>query len=264
MQKQTSTTDEALVTAIRANLCALYRSLAGNPSPGNKVKWTSSLPHPWFNGILVSQPPTPEDETYIQEMIQTFKEHKVESFTWWLEPHLSIAEWEPFLSKHGFIFSNDIPGMAIDLKDMTTPMPTIDGFEIQAVTNTETLQDWVNAFAPGYGLPLEWKPFIFETWSSLGLDLPVRNYIGYLHGKAVATSCLFLGGGVAGIYSVSTLPEARGKSIGLAMTVKPLHDARDLGYRIATLQSSKMGFNIYKKIGFKHLCQIEHFYYVNQ
>jgi predicted GNAT family acetyltransferase len=58
---------------------------------------------------------------------------------------------------------------------------------------------------------------------------------------------------------VATLPEARGNGIGAALTLKPVQDAREMGYRVGTLQSSEMGFNIYKKLGFWHLCQIENF-----
>ena len=93
----------------------------------------------------------------------------------------------------------------------------------------------------------------------LGLDLPVRNYLGYLNGKPVSTCTIFYGG-AAGIYCVSTLPEARGKGIGGAITLKPLQEAREMGYRVGVLQSSEMGFNVYKKLGFRHLCQIENFY----
>jgi ribosomal protein S18 acetylase RimI-like enzyme len=81
-----------------------------------------------------------------------------------------------------------------------------------------------------------------------------------LHGKPVATSTLFYGGGAAGIYDVATLPELRGKGLGAALTLQPLLDARSQGYRIGVLQSSEMGFNVYKKLGFRHLCQIENFY----
>ena len=43
---------------------------------------------------------------------------------------------------------------------------------------------------------------------SLGLELPYRYYVAFLGGKPVAASMLFLAEGVAGIYSVATLPEA--------------------------------------------------------
>src|SRR6185503_10854255 len=108
--------------------------------------------------------------------------------------------------------------------------------------------------------PPAWESIAFDLWMQLGLDLPIRNYLGYLNGGPVATSTVFYGGGVAGIYCVATLPEARGKGIGAAITLKPLLDAREMGYRVGVLQSSEMGFNIYQRLGFRHLCQIENFY----
>jgi len=61
--------------------------------------------------------------------------------------------------------------------------------------------------------------------------------------------------GVAGIFAVSTLPEARGRGIGTALTVAPLVDAREAGYRVGTLQASDMGYPIYRKLGFQDVCQ---------
>jgi ribosomal protein S18 acetylase RimI-like enzyme len=139
-------------------------------------------------------------------------------------------------------------------------MQTVEGLEIRAVGDEESLRTWTHTFTLGYGLPPDWEPSIYELWIKLGLEFPVRNYLGYWNGGPVATSSVFFGGGVAGIYSVSTLPEARGKGIGTAMTLRPLEDAREMGYRIGILQSSEMGFNVYKSIGFRHLCQIENFY----
>jgi len=36
-----------------------------------------------------------------------------------------------------------------------------------------------------------------------------------------------------------------------------LIEAQKLGYEIAILHSSEMGFNVYKKMGFKEYCTIE-------
>jgi ribosomal protein S18 acetylase RimI-like enzyme len=66
---------------------------------------------------------------------------------------------------------------------------------------------------------------------------------------------------VAGIYDVATLPEARGRGIGSTLTLVPLLDARRVGYRTGVLQSSEMGYEVYQKMGFQHLCQIENFYF---
>jgi GNAT superfamily N-acetyltransferase len=128
------------------------------------------------------------------------------------------------------------------------------------VAKLDELRAWAQVFTMGYGLPSGWEPEIYELQLHLGLGFPVRNYIGYLNGVPVSAACLFLGAGVAGIYNVATLPGARGKGIGAAVTLRPLHNAREMGYRIGVLQSSRLGFSVYQKLGFRHLCQIEYFY----
>ena len=262
---QNDVSDEALIIAIRANMCDFFRHTSrSNPAEHFEDKqltrWYTLLPYPWFNGVLCSNPYKDGDESFIDETIQYFRDKGVNAFTWWLEPHLKPSDWEPALSRHGFGFSDDTPGMAIDLHEMNASMQPTDGFEIRLVADDESLHTWAKVFLSGYGLPPNWESIAFDLWTQLGLNFPIRNYLGYLNGEPVATSCIFFGAGVAGIYSVSTRPEARGKGIGAAMTLRPLFAAREMGYRIGILQSSTMGFNMYKTIGFRHLCQIENFY----
>ena len=73
----------------------------------------------------------------------------------------------------------------------------------------------------------------------------------------MGTSFVFYEAGVAGIYNVTTLEQARGKGIGTAITLAPLNEAKNLGYQIGILQSSDMALNMYKQMGFKEYCQME-------
>ena len=264
---QTDQSDEALVTAIRANLCDFFRHLSRS-SPhehfenGKFTRWQMPIQHPWFNGVLSSQSPEEGDAAFIEETIQSFRTKAVGSFTWWMEPHLKPSDWESVLSKYGFGFSNDTPGMVAELQALNEPIQTVDRLEVRPVADEESLRTWAHLFTLGYDLPPDWEASVYNLQLQLGLEYPLRNYLGYSKGEPVATSCLFFGGGVAGVYSVSTLPVARGKGFGAAMTFNPLHHAREMGYRIGVLQSSEMGFNVYKRLGFRHLCQIENFYLV--
>ena len=48
---------------------------------------------------------------------------------------------------------------------------------------------------------------------------------------------------------------------GVALTLAPLLEARQMGYRIGVLQSSELGFPVYRRMGFEQACQVEHFYW---
>jgi GNAT superfamily N-acetyltransferase len=80
------------------------------------------------------------------------------------------------------------------------------------------------------------------------------RYLGFLADRPVATAALVPAAGLAGVYAVSTLPEARGRGIGAAMTAFPLLEARARGYRVGVLQATAMGLPVYRRLGFRALC----------
>ncbi|WP_127082843.1 GNAT family N-acetyltransferase [Dulcicalothrix desertica] len=55
---------------------------------------------------------------------------------------------------------------------------------------------------------------------------------------------------------VGTVPLSRKKGFATALIKAALQESRAAGYRIATLQASFMGMNIYRQIGFKEYSQI--------
>jgi ribosomal protein S18 acetylase RimI-like enzyme len=83
-----------------------------------------------------------------------------------------------------------------------------------------------------------------------------------LEGAAVATAMAFDHDGDCGIYNVSTLPVARRRGLGTALTVAHLHDAAARGARTASLQSSPMAERVYAAAGFRGLGRILE--YVNE
>jgi ribosomal protein S18 acetylase RimI-like enzyme len=108
-------------------------------------------------------------------------------------------------------------------------------------------------------MPQELAPQFLDLYDTLETGVPAHHYLGYLNDVPVVTSTLLLAAGVAGIYNVATVPEARGQGAGSIMTLMPLHAARKMGYRAGVLQSSEMGFNVYRRLGFEKLTQVDHF-----
>jgi len=90
----------------------------------------------------------------------------------------------------------------------------------------------------------------------LGDDVPWRHYVGWLGNQPVATASLLMAAGVAGVYFVLTVPEARRRGIGGAITEAALRDARELGYRVGVLGASGMGLPLYRRLGFEEYCRI--------
>lgn len=257
----TDLSPSSLAVAIKANMYALFQSLPQatvHASPP-EVRWHTAVAHPWFNGVLCAQPPAEAAAQAVRDTLAYFQSRNVGSFTWWLAPHLDAATWSQQLLAHGFQYDDQTPGMAADLAAL--PPPAQHPLVIQRVEDRQTLAAWVKTFTQGYEIPEAMAPGLLALMQSLGTSLPYQHYLGSLDGRPVAASMLFVGAGVAGIYNVATLAEARGQGIGSAMTLVPLYAARDMGYRAGVLQSSEIGYRVYQRLGFQKLCQIEHFYW---
>jgi GNAT superfamily N-acetyltransferase len=254
----------SLERGVKANLYAFLKllgrsSAAAFVEDGPLASWHTSIPHPWFNGVLASRAAPHDAERLIDDRLAYFRARGVEAVSWWLAPEVETTEWEPYLYGAGFRADERTPGMAVDLSKVRAPAETPKGLEVETVEDDAGLRAWLPLFLAGFGLPATLFERMVELFTGLGLGLPVRHYLGYRDGEPVATSTLFVGAGVAGVYNVTTKAEARGRGIGAALTVAPLRDAQAVGYKVGILQSSEMGFRVYQRLGFEHVCAVSHY-----
>ena len=116
----TDLSPSALIAPVKNNLYAYFRFLGSSTASQQAelpqaYRWHTPMPHPWFNGMLSTYPVTRSTRKLITETISYFASRKVSSFSWWLVPELSAGEWSEYLLPQGFHYSQDTPGMAIDL-----------------------------------------------------------------------------------------------------------------------------------------------------
>ena len=85
------------------------------------------------------------------------------------------------------------------------------------------------------------------------LDPWVHSVVALIDGVPLATAQVLLSHGIAGIYWVGTVAEARGKGLGEAVTRAVTERAFECGAGAVTLQASPQGEPIYRRLGFETL-----------
>lgn len=262
MQKvvEDSASDE-LLAASDGNMVAFWSAYGRGDdcilqATSEAVWFYTGIADPLFNGVVMAQL-KPEGVKATVESLQAKIEAQGAPAFWWVGPRSRPDNLGALLERYGLQPAGEVPGMAIDLARVESTPEAIAGFTIQKVSGGEMQRLWARTAAAG----TEFPPAAMEAMVRVEgtLNGPYykaqHRYIGYLHGRPVATAALVLDSGVAGIYAVATIPEARRQGIGRIMTVRPLIEAQKNGYHVGILQASPMGYPIYKKIGFRDVCK---------
>ncbi len=173
--------------------------------------------------------------------------------TWHILPSTQPSNLADYLEEYDFLFFDEEPHMVIELANAILDLPHIPGFTIERVTDTASLARWHSAAVAGFfpTTPSLGQLFL-DAYTLLGFDSqgPFLHYTGFMNGEPVAASTLLFTEGMAGIYDVCTIPSARGKGFGTAITLAPLLEAQARGYRFVCLQATHMGYPLYKRVGF--------------
>ena len=270
-----SPSDSQLARAVEDNLFDLFRAMAASLPEGEHQESPGLSRHlsfptnPMFKGAWRTSLAEADVEHAIDETIAWFAERKAPFFFWWTGPStqppnlgarlmrrglLDMAEQQQALAKDIVQTEAGAPAMALELgqADAAWLARVPADFTIEEVASESALADFKAVFVESYGIP----EFAGQAWvdatRAIGLGrTPWRLFVGRLSGRPVATNMLFCGGGVASVYGVATLPDARGRGIGGAITLAPLLEARASGYEHAVLFSTEKGVSAYQRIGFR-------------
>lgn len=153
-------------------------------------------------------------------------------------------------SAAGFQPVYEMPEMALKAPVDTQPLPP--GAELRRLTTGEQADEYWRVAASSYtsnGFP----PEVFGGYSNHAglLAENLAAFIVYLDGDPVSIAMTIVSHGVAGIYWVGSLEQARGRGLGRAVTAAATNAGFEMGAEIASLQASPMGRPIYAEMGYE-------------
>ena len=209
--------------------------------------------NPFLNGVWRARLSPSYVDEQIDETLSLFTAKDV-PMLWWIGPTTRPVDLGRYLQARGLALVQH-SAMAVSLQSLNDDalQETQSSFWIERVNSSESFKNWLHVNIETFEFPESVANVISQVFVGLGFgeDSPVRHYVGYANGDPVASASLFGGAGVAGIYNVATVPDRRRQGFGTAITLRPLLDARSIGFQTGVLTASKIGFNVYSKLGFK-------------
>lgn len=172
------------------------------------------------------------------------------------------------LRARGWSHQEDLYGMAAGAGDLERlvglPLPAGPA-RIRQVAEAADLATFLDVFLRGFRMPARSRrAFDHVFGEALGAaGSPWRHYLTVEERgggeTGLGSASLFLQGGAAGLYNVSTLPRARRRGLGTQATLVAFRDARDLGHRLAVLVSSREGYPLYRRLGLREALRVSLF-----
>jgi GNAT superfamily N-acetyltransferase len=211
------------------------------------ARWLCDVPLPLFNGVI-GMPRGRDLDSAIAAVLEPFDAARV-PLLWVLPTHEGPVIGA--LAGRGFTVDHGTPAMTIDLADLPP-------LEIPANTTIDEVDDDPDALRDASTIALTTNgmpPWCIDAYLEALRGLPgrrtIRTFLARRDGAPLASSVLVSAAGVAGLYNVGTLPDARRTGLGRLVSLAAMVAGRDAGYRVGVLQSSGLGKPVYQAIGFE-------------
>ena len=253
-------TPEELATTVEGNLYALFRRMA--TLPGAEIEETARLgmhnapfANPMFRGVWRTRLNEAIADDEIERVLGWFRERSAPYVFWWTGPETTPGDLPARLQARGFLpWEENAPGMIapIDALDIGALDRVPAGLTIEPVRDEADLAAFADELIAAFGMP-DWAARSWaEATRAAGIErAPWRFFLARVDGQPVGTAMLVVGGGVAGVTGIAVREAWRGRGIGAAVTLRPLLEAREGGYRHAALFATPLGEPVYARLGFR-------------
>lgn len=253
------TAPAGLAAAIEDNTLAYWRALCSAMPDANLHEDADAA---WFQ---TDRPFFPLNQVLRFErgdfdgLLRAFRDRSL-PFCWNVGPASALPDLSARLRALSPDRTGGMPAMAVELAALGAGEASGD-VTIERVRDIAALGRWAIAYRDGSGLPQRFADAMRDAYAAIGFgdDTPFRHHVALLDGRPVASSTMFAHEGLASLWHITTLPGARGRGVGAAMTLAPLVDARDLSCHTGVLYASEQGAALYRRLGFQELFRLEQF-----
>jgi GNAT superfamily N-acetyltransferase len=191
-----------------------------------------------YNNALLDRDLGPiEGAAAADAMQEAYESAEVDRYAAWV--HESDEGMRAELSSRGYTIAESTRAMGMSLDDICIPVPEI---ELGPPDWSQHLH-YLRAVGAPDGLLAGVDPSGFHVLT------------GMLEGEIVATAIAYDHDRDVGIYNMGTLPHARRRGLGTALTSRHLLEAVERGCSTATIQSTPMAERVYAVVGFRDLGQ---------
>jgi GNAT superfamily N-acetyltransferase len=208
--------------------------------------WVTGVNLPTLNGIIVDCPGTVE----VSAVASLVDEVSATGLSYCLQVRPDAnPELVRLAENRGLILDEALPLMASDTSTQMATGPFVEGLKIQVIDPGE--KDLLaDVAARGFESP----PDAFHDLMAKAFQLDgMQGYLGYLGGEPVGTAMGLTVADFVAVFTVSTGPAWRGRGVGAALTARAVLDGYTAGSTWSWLQSSLMGHNLYRSLGFVDL-----------
>jgi ribosomal protein S18 acetylase RimI-like enzyme len=226
----------------------------------DRLVYVTGLPAEFANGVKSPRLSEASADEEIERSRELLEEAAVPG-TWSVGPLATPPDLDRRLQRAGFTPDFDLRMMAGEIGAMDLEADDPKGLALRRVDGDQAHRDWLHVMEIGFGMPEGHTVTIDSTARAIGFDAeaPWVRFVGTVEGEPVASSGLMTFGGLAGIYNVATVPGARRRGYGEALTRAAIGYGRDLGYHVAILGASDLGRGIYQRMGFRDVCVARQF-----
>ena len=183
----------------------------------------------------------------LEGLATTYDEAGVSAWTVWVpEDDHDVAR---MLASAGHVLDAQPTAMIAELATLATPDG--DGLDWDAEADPAELGR-INDLAYG------WPEGTFGGAIGLFGEIDgLRIYRARAGGEPVCVVGTYDEGDDLSVYFVATLPEHRGRGLARRLLHLALAEARERGMATSSLQSTKMGYPVYERLGYEPICRLQ-------